>query len=79
MTIWTLYRAANEIEGYDARWAVLHPVMSAIENANDTIGADKDETPEWESCAVSSLEMVLGSGEATKEAMAWYTARGFRW
>lgn len=81
-----LLRAAEAVEGYDRRWSLLHPIMGAHENANETeyeagdLEEDGTVRPDaWERVAASSLGTLLSDLDRNDPAVAWFKAAGFSW
>lgn len=81
-----LLRAAEAVEGYDARWVLLHPIMDAQQNADESeYGPEEREEggtvrpSAWEAKASASLETLLSDRSTPAAVVDWFTARGFRW
>ena len=75
MKIWELEHAAKNELGTGAAW---NAIMSAIENAADTLKVESGD--EFEIIALASLESVLcDSTECSKADFAWFKAQGVRW
>lgn len=73
-----LYALASEIEDYAQRLPLIHLVMGAWENANDTFGGKSVSEAEYEDFAMRSLETLL-CYEPDATVRAWFEAQGVRY
>lgn len=73
-----LYALAKKIEDYGQSRPLIHLVMGAWENANDTFGGKSVSEAEYEDFSMRSLETLL-CYEESETVRAWFKAQGVRW
>lgn len=80
MTLTTnrLYHLASDIEDYNERRPLIHLVMGAWENADDTFAGKSVTEEEYEDFAMRSLEFLL-CYEPNETVRAWFEAQGVRY
>ena len=76
MTYHLLITAANATKSYDVRRALTDLILSAAENATDTVFIEKEaDEAAWEQVFYDSLVCLLSDG-APKAIGRWFRARG---
>lgn len=74
-TMWALLDSADSIEDANTRRAVSSLIMSAIDNANDTVDVEQTEPDsEWLSVAKRSLRCLIdcGGDRVTDAVVRWF-------